>query len=391
MKVGIPRETAHGERRVALVPDLVARLTKAGSQVFVEVGAGAQAFFPDGAYEAAGATLLGTAAELYAQSDVVLKVQRPHRGDGIEGDEAALLRAGSTIIALLQPLNNLDLVRQLAVGGVIAFSMDSIPRIARAQKMDALSSQASIAGYKAALRAAESLGKHFPLMMTAAGTMPPAKGLVVGAGVAGLQAIATARRLGAVMQAFDVRPAVKEQVESLGATFLVDDGGSADAEDSGGYARELTEDHQRRERELIHRHARDADFIITTALIPGRPAPLLITKEMVRDMRPGSVIVDLAAEAGGNCELTMPGQDRMEGGVLIIAPLNLPSEMPIHASQMYARNMYSFLEHVTRNGELHLDFSDPITAGACITNEGRIIHPQILAAAGAARNEEPAK
>ena len=391
MKVGIPKETAHGERRVALVPDLVARLTKAGTRVFVEVGAGAQAFFPDDAYEAAGATLLGTAAELYAQSDVVLKVQRPLRGDGIDGDEAALLRSGSAIIALLQPLTNLDLVRQFASGGVIAFSMESIPRIARAQKMDALSSQASIAGYKAALRAADTLGKHFPLMMTAAGTMPPAKGLVVGAGVAGLQAIATARRLGAVLQAFDVRPAVKEQVESLGATFLVDDGGPADAEDAGGYARELAEDHQRRQRELIHRHARDADFIITTALIPGRPAPLLITKEMVRDMRPGSVIVDLAAEAGGNCELTVPGQDRMEGGVLIIAPLNLPSEMPIHASQMYARNMYSFLEHVTRDGEFHLDFSDEITAGACITHEGRIIHPQTLAAANAPRNEESAR
>ncbi|MDP7618899.1 MAG: Re/Si-specific NAD(P)(+) transhydrogenase subunit alpha [Dehalococcoidia bacterium] len=379
MKVGVPKETRAGERRVALVPDLVQRYAKLGGEVIVEHDAGKASFFLDVHYREAGATIAAGPAELYADADFVLKVQRP------QDEEIGSIKSGTALVALLQPLSNIDLIKQLADGGVTSFSMDAIPRIARAQKMDALTSQSSVAGYKAALVAADALGKHLPLMMTAAGTMPPAKGLVLGAGVAGLQAIATARRLGAVLEAFDVRPAVKEQVESLGATFIEDEVVSDEAEDAGGYATELSEDHQRREQEMIHRHVRDADFVITTALIPGRLAPLLVTEEMVADMKPGSVIIDLAAETGGNCAMTTPGESVLVGdGVLIHGPLNLPSEMPIHASQMYARNIFSFFEHLVQDGELKLDFEDAITKDACITHEGKIVQEATLAAADAA-------
>ena len=283
------------------------------------------------------------------------------------------MREGAAVIALLQPLTNLELVKKLAKHKITGFSMDTVPRIARAQSMDALSSMSSLAGYKAVLIAANAMGKYFPMMITAAGTYAPAKGLVLGAGVAGLQAIATARRLGAVMQAFDVRPVVKEQVESLGATFV----GMAEeqhVEDSGGYATELAEETQRKERELIHTHAKDADFIISTALIPGRPAPLLITEDMVRDMKAGSVIMDLAAEMGGNCELTEPGSEIVKHGVTINGPLNLPSTVPVHASQMYSRNIYNLLTHLVKDGELNLDFDDSIVQGCCITNNGEVVY-----------------
>ena len=377
MRVGVPKETKEAERRVALVPELVQRYVRLGGEVVIEHDAGKASFFLDEHYVEAGATVAAGPKELFGEADVVLKVQRP------DDAEVGMLKRGAALIGLLQPLSNTDLAKALADAGVTAFSMDAIPRIARAQKMDALTSQSSVAGYKAAIVVADSLGKHMPLMMTAAGTMPPAKGLVLGAGVAGLQAIATARRLGAVLEAFDVRPAVKDQVESLGATFIEDEVVSAESEDAGGYATELSEDHQRREQEMIHRHVRDADFVITTALIPGRAAPVLVTEEMVADMKPGSVIVDLAAEAGGNCALTSPGESVVvAGGVLIHGPLNLPSKMPIHASQMYARNMFSFFEHLVRDGEVTLDFEDAITKDACVTHEGRIVHEATLAAAG---------
>ncbi len=367
MKAGVPRETAANERRVALTPDMVGRLVGAGLEVSVQSGAGEESFYTDQAYTDAGASIAPDAASVYGGADVVLKVQSPSI------DEVGMMPRGSAIIAFLQPLTSPDLVKKLAESGVTSFSMDTVPRIARAQSMDALSSMSSLAGYKAVLIAANSMGKYFPMMITAAGTYAPAKGLVLGAGVAGLQAIATARRLGAVMQAFDVRPVVKEQVESLGATFV----GMAEeqhAEDAGGYATELAEETQRKERELIHTYAKDADFIISTALIPGRPAPLLITEDMVKDMKAGSVIMDLAAETGGNCELTEAGAEVVKHGVTIHGPLNLPSAMPVHASQMYARNIYNLLMHLVKDGELNLDFEDSIVQGCCITNNGEIVY-----------------
>ena len=372
MKVGVPKEIEAGERRVALVPDAVARLVASGAEVLVESGAGEEATYDDDSYQQAGASIAPDAPSLYGQADVALKVQAPAMNPSLGKHEAELLNGGSTLIALLQPLANLELVRMLAERGVTSFSMDTIPRIARAQSMDALSSMSSLAGYKAVLMASNSLPKYFPMMITAAGTYAPARGLVLGAGVAGLQAIATARRLGAVMNAFDVRPVVKEQVESLGATFV----GLAEemhTEDAGGYATELAEESQRKERELIHAYAKDADFVICTALIPGRPAPLLITEDMVKDMRRGSVIMDLAAEAGGNCELTEAGSEVVRHGVSIQGPLNLASSMPLHASQMYSRNISTLLMHMAKDGELSLDFDDAIIQGCCITHEGNVV------------------
>jgi NAD(P) transhydrogenase subunit alpha len=362
MLVGVAKETAAGERRVALVPDAVGRLAAQGVDVAVERGAGAEASFADEAYEAEGARI---AADVLGEADVVCKVQKP------AGEEVARLRQGSTLIALLQPLVSGEVVQALAERSVTAFSMDSIPRITRAQPMDALSSQSTVAGYKAALLAASHLGKFFPMLTTAAGTIAPAKVLVLGAGVAGLQAIATARRLGAVVSAFDVRPVVKEQVESLGAAFLELD--VEGAEGVGGYAVALSEDQHAREQELIARHAQESDAVITTALIPGQPAPLLITKEAVDGMRRGSVIVDIAAEAGGNCAATEPGRTVVKNGVTVIGELNLPSTMPIHASQMYSRNLSSLLNHLIKDGELVLDFDDEITRETCVTHEGRVL------------------
>ena len=374
MKVGVPREVLPGERRVALVPATVALLLKAGVDVLVERDAGASSFISDDAYRDAGASVVEDAASLWGEADVVLKVQKPAGAADHSEDETELLRQGATVIGLLQPLTSPDLVKTLAERGVTSFSMDAIPRIARAQKMDALTSMATIAGYKAVLIASGSLGKLFPMMMTAAQTIPPAKGVILGAGVAGLQAIATARRLGATMQAFDVRLAVKEQVESLGAAFVGAEAQDEAAEDARGYAKELSQQAKDRGQAVVHNLVRDVDFVITTALVPGRPAPLLIPEEMVRDMRPGSVIVDIAAETGGNCALTVPGETVVQHGVTIHGPLNLPSSMPIHASQMYARNISSLLLHLLQDGQLRLDFEDVITRDCCITHAGEIVH-----------------
>lgn len=364
MKLGVPRETAPGERRVALVPDVAGRLIKAGFEVLVERGAGDAAMFPDAAYAAVGATVV-TAAELQAQADVVVRVQRPTAA------EVAGARNGSALVALFQPGQDPALLRELAQRGVTAFTLARLPRITRAQPMDVLSSQATVAGYKAVLVAAGASGRFFPMLVTAAGTLPPARVLVLGAGVAGLQAIATARRLGAVVSAFDVRLAVKEQVESLGATFL-DMSLAEDAETAGGYAKELSADAHQREMDFIARHVGEADVVITTALIPGKPAPRLITAAAVEAMRPGSVIVDLAAEAGGNCELTEPGAEIVRHGVAILGPLNLAATVPLHASQMYARNIASFLQHLVRDGQLQLDFDDEIIQGTCVTHAGEV-------------------
>ncbi len=368
MIVGVPKETAEGERRVALTPNAVSRLVSGGSEVVVESGAGDESFFSDAEYQEAGAT---TTPAAFESADLVVGVRAP--------TDVTSLPRGTVLAAMLQPLVDHPAVTFLVEAGVTSFSLDTIPRIARAQSMDVLSSMASLAGYKAAIIAADALGKLFPMMMAASGTTPPAKGLVLGAGVAGLQAIATARRLGAVLSGYDVRPVVREQVESLGATFLeveLDE----EAEDVGGYARELSDEARRKGQELVHSAVQDMDFVITTAAIPGRPAPKLIDAGMVRDMRPGAVIVDLAAETGGNCELTRPGETVVENGVSIIGPLNLPSSMPTHASQMYARNMLNFINHVVKDGEIVIDTEDEITKGCLITHDGRIVHEATAAA-----------
>jgi NAD(P) transhydrogenase subunit alpha len=349
---------------VALVPQVVDRLVKASQvSVTVEAGAGEAAHHPDSAYEKAGATLgEGLSGE------VVAKVAPP------SAEEIGRLARGAVLIGFLQPLTAHDTVRALADAGVTSFAMEAIPRITRAQSMDALSSQATVGGYRAALIAAEHLPRFFPMLTTAAGTVRPAKVLVLGAGVAGLQAIATARRLGAIVQAFDVRSAVKEQIESLGARFLELDMGLEEAEAAGGYARQLTDEEQQRQRELLAEEIGKVDAVISTAAVPGRPAPLLVTEQAVRNMTPGSVIVDLAAETGGNCELTEPGETIVRDGVTIAGPLNLASTMPDHASSLYARNVQSLLELMVKEGELSLDFEDEVLAGACITHEGEVVH-----------------
>jgi H+-translocating NAD(P) transhydrogenase subunit alpha len=363
MKVGVAKESAPGETRVAVVPDTARRLVGDGVEVLVESGAGETATFADADYEQAGARLVA-ADELYAEADVVCKVRKP------SADEVGRLREGQVLLGLLQPLVDAEHARSLAERGVTAFSLDSIPRVTRAQPMDALSSQSTVAGYKAAVLAAEHLGKFFPMLTTAAGTIPPAKVLVLGAGVAGLQAIATARRLGAVVSAFDVRPVVKEQVESLGATFLELD--VEGAEGVGGYAVALAEDQHEREQQLIAHHAAESDAVITTALVPGRPAPELITESAVGGMRAGSVIVDLAAEAGGNCAVTRPGETVVVDGVTVVGLTNVPTTMPVHASQMYSRNVQAFLGLIVVDGALTLDFEDEIVRATCVAHEGKV-------------------
>ena len=355
MQVGIPKELVDGERRVALVPETVGRLGD-GIDVVVEPGAGDAAGFPDAAYVEAGASI----GDPWG-ADVVAKVAPPSAG------EAARLKNGQVVIAFLQPLTDREGVERLASAGVHAFALESIPRITRAQPMDALSSQATVAGYKAALIAADRLPRFLPMLMTAAGTIPPGQVLVLGAGVAGLQAIATARRLGAVVSSFDVRPAVKEQVESLGATFL--DLGIHGEETEGGYARELTPEQQDAQQAELQARIPQFDAVITTAAIPGRPAPRLITAEAVRAMRPGSVIVDLAAESGGYCELTEPGRTIDVGGVTVVGTTNLPSEMATHASQLLSRNVASLLGLLVDDGALSLDWDDEIVAGSCVTRK----------------------
>jgi H+-translocating NAD(P) transhydrogenase subunit alpha len=370
MNVSVPKETASGERRVALVPEVVDRLVKSGVSVTLESGAGEAAHQPDAAYEQAGATL----GEGFS-GQVVAKVAPPSAA------EIGRLGRGSVLVGFLQPLTAHDTVRGLAEAGVTSFAMEAIPRITRAQSMDALSSQATVGGYRAALIAAQELPRFFPMLTTAAGTVRPAKVLVLGAGVAGLQAIATARRLGAIVQAFDVRSAVKEQIESLGARFLELDMGLGDAEAAGGYARQLTDEEQQRQRELLAEEIGKMDAVVSTAAVPGRPAPLLVTAQAVRNMKLGSVIVDLAAETGGNCELTEPGETVVREGITIVGPIGLASSMPDHASSLYARNVQALLALMVKDGELSLDFDDEIITGACITRDGEIVHEGARAAA----------
>lgn len=366
MKLAVPKETQSGERRVALVPDAIVALAKSGFEILVEKGAGDGAFFSDAVYEKAGAKIAGDAKELLGAADIVSGVQRPTVA------QVDAMREGAILIAFLQSAGNEELIKKLADRRVTAFAMEFIPRISRAQKMDALSSQANIAGYKAVLLAAAALPKFYPMLMTAAGTIAPAKLLVLGAGVAGLQAIATARRLGAQVWGYDVRAAVKEQVESLGAKFLEFDIGVKDAEGKGGYAKELTAEQKQKQQQMLGEKTKEFDVVITTAAIPGKPAPKLITKETVAGMKPGSVIVDLAAETGGNCELTEPGKEVVKHGVTIIGTLNLPSTMPVHASQLYARNVSELIKLLVKDGKLNLDFNDEIIKEACITHDGKV-------------------
>jgi len=368
LNVAGPREMTPGERRVALTPDAVSRLVKAGNAVAVETNAGSAAGFLDDAYKNAGATMAASPQELYGSADFVLKVQRP------QDAEVGLLSQGCALIAFLAPLTAPQSAKLLAARDVTSFAMELIPRISRAQSMDALSSQATVGGYKAVLLAAEALPKFFPMLMTAAGTIAPSKVLVLGAGVAGLQEIATARRLGAVVSGFDTRPVVKEQVESLGATFVAP---PITGEGSGGYARELTADEQKTNRDALGKHVAEADVVITTALVPGRRAPILITEDMVKAMRPGSVIVDLAAEAGGNTETIRPGESSVSHDVTIIAPFNVPSSMPLHASQLYAKNVLALFELLVKDGKLAIDMGDEITKGACVTHGGAIVNPAV--------------
>jgi NAD(P) transhydrogenase subunit alpha len=367
MKLIVPKETRDGERRVALVPESVKKLVKAGVSVTIERDAGAGSFLDDRAYVEAGAAVATDRAASLSEADLVLKVNPPTL------DEVDLMRPGAMLLASLTPTRNLDLVRKLIARKVTAFSTDTIPRISRAQAMDSLSSMASIAGYKAVIVAADALPRYFPMLMTAAGTVLPARVFVVGAGVAGLQAIATARRLGAVVEATDTRPAVAVEIESLGAKYVGVEAGE-EAQDAGGYAKELSQEFYRKQAELIARHCAAADVVITTALIGGVVAPKLITAEMVDRMKPGSVIVDLAAPGGGNCTLTRPGETVEHGGVKILAPLNLPSEVAFHGSLLYSRNLTAFVLAFWKGGAFALDLSDDILKEATITHDGKVIH-----------------
>ena len=382
--IGVVKETAPGETRVGLIPDSVKHLVGKGLNVVVEKGAGMGSSIADEEYVAPGATIADTAADVYAKSDVVVRVQAPSEERG----ELAHLRRDQMLVSFLAPLVNHELNTKLAESGVTAMAVDAVPRITRAQSMDALSAMSNIAGYKAVLLAADHLPKLFPLLMTAAGTIRPARVLVLGAGVAGLQAIATARRLGAVVDAYDVRAVVKEQVESLGARFVEIDTGS-DAEAAGGYAREATPEELRRQQEGLNEYIANADVVITTALVPGRPAPRMIPAEAVKRMRHGSVIVDLAAETGGNCELTTPGEIATEHGITIIGLLNLPSTLPVHASQMYGKVITNFLDLLVKDGQINLNFEDEVIAGMCITHGGEIVQEQTRKMMGLVERAKP--
>jgi NAD(P) transhydrogenase subunit alpha len=376
MRIGVPKETAAGEHRVALVPEVVSKLKAKGLDVVVQSGAGADALLPDGDFAAAGARVTQDASEVWG-CDVVVTIAPPD-AQAIRG-----LGSGSILIGFLAPLSSPQTTRALADAQATAFAMEAIPRISRAQSMDALSSQSNVAGYKAALLGAEEMGRFYPMLMTAAGTIPPAKVLVLGVGVAGLQALATAKRLGARTTGYDVRPEVAEQVQSLGAQWL-DLGLEASGE--GGYARELTDEERARQQQALTDAIKGFDVVITTALVPGRPAPELVTAEAVEGMKPGSVIVDLAGEAGGNCALTEPGEIVVRHDVKIVSPLNLPASMAEHSSQLFARNVQSLLDlFVSEDGALKLDFDDEIVSGSCIVRDGEIVHPGAKAAVEAAQ------
>ncbi|MBD1944616.1 Re/Si-specific NAD(P)(+) transhydrogenase subunit alpha [Coleofasciculus sp. FACHB-712] len=370
MRIAVAKEVEVGERRVALVPDTVGRLVKQGLEVWVEAGAGEQAFFFDDAYKAAGATIVSDTGALWREADVLLKVNPPKE------HEIHQLKEGGVLIGFLNPLGNPNLIQRLAERRVTAFSMELIPRTSRAQSMDALSSQAGVAGYKAVLIAAAAVPKFFPMLTTAAGTIAPAKVFIMGAGVAGLQAIATARRLGAIVEAFDIRPAVKEEVQSLGAKFI-EVQLNEETVAAGGYAKEVSEASKQRTQEVLTEHVKQADVVITTAQVPGRKAPILVTEEMVAQMKPGAVIVDLAAEQGGNCACTEPGKDVQRNGVTIIGPMNLPASMPVHASQMYAKNVLTLVQYLIKESALQLNFEDDIISSTCVSNNGEILNQRV--------------
>jgi H+-translocating NAD(P) transhydrogenase subunit alpha len=364
MHIAVPAETSPGELRVSITPDSVARLVKAGHAIRVQTGAGTRAGFPDAGYESAGATV-ASAESLYEGAQLVCRVQPP------SADEIVAIPRGAVLLSLLQPGRNSVLLDALSKHGVTALALELVPRITRAQSMDVLSSQSTVAGYKAVLIGASMMPKFLPMLTTAAGNIAPAKAFVLGAGVAGLQAIATARRLGAVVSAFDVRPAVREQVQSLGATFVAADAIASDAEDKGGYAREQSAEQQQRTAALLHDHLKQMDLVVTTAQIPGRPAPRLITEAMVADMRTGSVIVDLAAESGGNCALTKPGETVNANGVLVYGAVDVPSTVPTHASQMFGRNVLTLLQHLMKDGALTIDVNDEIAGPMCGVYQGQ--------------------
>ncbi len=382
MKVAVPKEIIAGERRVAATPETVKKMVKAGLEVAVEAGAGAGALIPDGDYSQAGARIEPRVESLWGQADVVVKVQGPAVHPATGKHELDMMREGAALIAMLQPMTHPDLVKKLAERRTTAFSLDALPRITRAQMMDVLSAMSTLAGYKSVLLAANALARVMPMLSTAAGTLPPAKVLVIGAGVAGLQAIATAKRLGAVVQAFDSRPACKEQVQSLGAEFIEVGLAAGEGEGTGGYAKELSAEAHRKEQEVLSQRVREADIVITTALVPGKKAPVLITDAMLKEMKPGSVVVDLAAEQGGNCEGSEPGKEVVKHGVIILGPANLPSLMAGPASRMYATNITNFLLHVYGNQRTSPDLTDEITRGTLITHQGRIVHEDVKAALG---------
>ncbi|MGB3637869.1 MAG: Re/Si-specific NAD(P)(+) transhydrogenase subunit alpha [Rivularia sp. (in: cyanobacteria)] len=375
MRIAVAKEIEASERRVALIPDVVSKLVQQGFEVSIESGAGEKALFNDSDYEAAGATIISDTAKLWGEADILLKVSPPQqREDG--SAEINALKEGSVLIGFLNPLANPSLAEQLAQRKVTAFSMEMIPRTTRAQSMDALSSQASIAGYKSVLIAAEALPKYFPMLTTAAGTIAPAKVFVMGAGVAGLQAIATARRLGAMVEAFDIRPAVKEEVQSLGAKF-VEVKLEEETATAGGYAKEISEESKKRTQEAVTERVKNADVVITTAQVPGRKAPRLVTEEMIAQMKPGAVIVDLAADQGGNAAYTEPGGNVVKNGVTIIGPVNLPSSVPVHASQLYSKNLVSLMKLLVKDNALNLDFEDDIVNAACVTHDGEIRNQRV--------------
>lgn len=368
MRIAVPKETTPRETRVALIPETVARLVKAGQEIVVETGAGEAAGFTDDAYRQAGANIAPSAPSTCEAANIVVKVREPQVNPAIGRHEADLVPEGAVYVSFLGRDKASEAVQKLAARKVTAFSMEMIPRTSRAQSMDALSSMAGVAGYKAALWGAGALGKFFPLKMTAAGTIAPANVFVLGCGVAGLEALATSRKLGAVVEAYDVRPAVKEEVESLGGKFVQLELAQKDVVAAGGYAKELSAEDQQRVKDLLASHVAKSDVVITTAAIPGRKAPVLVTEAMVKSMRPGSVIVDLAAETGGNCELTVAGETTVKYGVTIMGPVNVPSSLPFHASQMYSRNMHSLLKlMINKEGKLNLDFEDDIIRDTCIT------------------------
>jgi len=377
MIVGVPRETFPGERRVALVPVVIPNLSKAGIEVVIEAGAGVEAGFPDAEYAAKGAKVLNSRAEVFGAADIVIQVLCHGSNDQTGKADLPLLRRNQILIGFLRPLGSLETIREIAATGVTSFSVELVPRTTRAQSMDALSSMGTICGYKAVLIAAETLPKIFPMLTTAAGTITPAKVLVIGAGVAGLQAIATARRLGAVVSAYDLRPAAKEQVQSLGGRFVELPIEAADAQDAGGYAKAQDEDFYRRQRELLAKVIAESDVVVTAAVVPGKKSPVLVTKEMVAGMAPGSVVVDLASERGGNCELTQPGELIVHHGVSVIGYFNFASTVPYHASQMYARNIAAFLQLMVKEGKLQLNLEDDIIKSTLVTLGGEVVNPRI--------------